>query len=218
MKLTAHGTDFMSLIPKHKTGDCSRCNAVNVPCKKRGKNLLCLKCCDSDDRKAQVNKAEKKQMVSKVRTLSNENSDSAYKPVGDDKLIDNKGAKDFKKLIEKKQWFENRRAEMTGQCLFCNGKSEKDNDTSFRHSIAHLLPKKEGFGGFPSVATHPDNWIELCYYGNSCHSNFDNSIITWEYLKETSAWPVIVEKFKKVYPFIVEKEKRNIPDLLLQEL
>jgi len=115
-------------------------------------------------------------------------------------------------------WFEARRMEMTGRCLFCNGKTEKNNDATYRSSIAHLLPKKDSLGGLPSVATHRDNWLELCHFGNSCHTNFDNGYITWEFLHGSNEWNVISEKFKKIYPFIPEDEKKFIPDFLLKSI
>lgn len=113
-------------------------------------------------------------------------------------------------------WFEARRKEMTGKCVFCGGKTEKNNDVTYRNSVAHLLPKRQNM--FPSVRTHPDNWLELCFYGNSCHTNFDNSIITWELLADSNEWALIVEKFKKVYPSIAPEEHKNIPELLLKEI
>lgn len=113
------------------------------------------------------------------------------------------------------KWFEDRRKEMTGHCLFCQSKTQKDDDNTYRHSIAHLLPKKDGFGGFPSVATHPDNWLELCFYSPSCHTNFDNHIITWELLKDSAEWPLLLEKFKKIYPYIAPEERGRIPDVFL---
>ncbi len=110
-------------------------------------------------------------------------------------------------------WFSARGEEMTGVCLFCGGKTEY----GLSVSIAHLLPKRKNM--FPSVAKNPDNWLELCFYGNSCHDNFDTSMISLESLKEQPAiWNVIVEKFNRIYPFIAQKERRNIPSLLLQEL
>ncbi len=113
-------------------------------------------------------------------------------------------------------WFKNRRKEMVGVCLFCGGKTEKDNGLTYKRSIAHLLPKRNT--QFPSIAYNRDNWLELCFYGNSCHTNFDNGIITWELLKDSKEWDIIVKKFNKLYPFIDEFEKRNIPALLWQEL
>lgn len=114
------------------------------------------------------------------------------------------------------KWFEERRKEMTGKCVFCGGKTEKKNDVTYRNSIAHLLPKRPTM--FPSIATHPDNWLELCFYGNSCHTNFDNSTISWELLADSNEWKMIVNKFKLVYPFIAPEEHKNIPELLLKEL
>jgi hypothetical protein len=113
-------------------------------------------------------------------------------------------------------WFEQKRKEMKGRCVFCGGKTEKDNDEMYKFSIAHLLAKRPTM--FPSVATHPDNFLELCFFGESCHTNFDNGIITWELLKDSQEWDIIVTKFKNVYPYIAENEKRNIPPLLLKEL
>jgi len=118
----------------------------------------------------------------------------------------------------KENWFSERRKEMTGVCLFCGGKTEWDNDKTFRNSIAHLLEKKDNFGGFPSVAYHPDNWLELCYYNNSCHDNFDRHMITWDMLRDSAEWEFIVSKFKKIEPFIAIAERRNIPELLLKSL
>lgn len=117
---------------------------------------------------------------------------------------------------EQELWFLARRGEMTGRCLFCGSKTEKHNDKTYKRSIAHLLAKRPTM--FPSVATNKDNWLELCFYNNSCHTNFDNCMITLELLKDSFEWKLIVEKFKKVYPFIAEREKKNIPEILLKEL
>lgn len=113
-------------------------------------------------------------------------------------------------------WFEARRSEMTGKCLFCGGKTEKYNDETFKRSIAHLLPKRKKM--FPSIATNPDNWLELCFYSNSCHTNFDNGMITWDFLKDSKEWEIIVTKFRKMYPNIAEIERKNIPEQLLKTL
>lgn len=113
-------------------------------------------------------------------------------------------------------WFEARREEMTGRCVLCGGKSEKNNDITYRNSIHHLLDKRPTM--FPSIALNEDNWLEVCFYGNSCHTNIHNSIITWELLHDSLEWKIIVDKFKKIYLYIAETEKKNIPELLLKEL
>lgn len=114
------------------------------------------------------------------------------------------------------RWFEDRRREMTGRCVLCNGGSEKGNDETYRRSIHHLLDKKPSL--FPSVSCHPDNWLELCFYGNSCHTNIHNRTITVELLADSAEWKLIADKFKKIYPFIAEGERKNIHPLLLKEI
>lgn len=110
---------------------------------------------------------------------------------------------------EKERWFKARRAEMRGLCQHCGAKSSKDSDNYFRHSIAHLLPKNL----FKSVSTHPDNWIELCYFPPSCHSNFDNKILD---IMELNCFDEVIRKFVAIYPSIAPAERKYIPDVLLQ--
>lgn len=114
------------------------------------------------------------------------------------------------------KWFEDRRREMTGKCVLCGGKTEKHNDDTYRNSIHHILEKRPTM--FPSVALHEDNWLEVCFYGNSCHTNIHNSTITWELLHDSKEWEIIATKFQKIYPFIAENEKKNIPELLLKTI
>ena len=99
------------------------------------------------------------------------------------------------------------RKRMVGKCLFCGGKTEKDNDEYYKFSIAHLFAKKPIM--FPSIATHPSNWLELCHFGNSCHTNFDNGKITLELLKDSKEWDVIAEKFHELAPLLTEAERKN---------
>lgn len=108
------------------------------------------------------------------------------------------------------KWFEAKRKEMKGVCVFCGGKSEKHNDDNFRSSVAHLLPKRSvNTGGFPSVSTHPDNWIELCHYGNDCHGNFDRSNITWKFLRDSKEWEILSEKLHNILPEVAEEERKH---------
>lgn len=119
----------------------------------------------------------------------------------------------------------------TGKCLFCNSKttaidpklwrddnpkwSEEANDkkhertveTMKRASIAHLLPKRDiDKGGFPSVGTNEDNWIELCW---QCHTDLDTGKITWEFIKDSKEWDVIKEKLLNVLPLVAQEEKKH---------
>lgn len=110
---------------------------------------------------------------------------------------------------EKEQWFLDRRKEMTGNCWHCGGKSCKNADMYFRNSIAHILPKSI----FKSVAYHPLNWIELCFWDPSCHTNFDNHTLD---VIDLNCFDTVIERFVKIYPEIDAKERKHIPDILLQ--
>ena len=107
------------------------------------------------------------------------------------------------------RWFKERRQQLTGTCAHCGGKSSKNSDQYYKHSIAHLLPKRF----FKSVATHPENFLELCFFGNSCHTNFDNH--TLDFI-DLNCFDEAVRKFVSMYPDIAPGEKKYIPDILLQ--
>lgn len=102
-------------------------------------------------------------------------------------------------------FFESQRPHMTGKCLFCGAKTMKEDDGKFHFSLAHLLPKAI----FKSVATHPDNIIELCFYNNSCHTNFDSGYISWEFLFDSKEWSIIREKLLQVLPCVAPEERKN---------
>jgi hypothetical protein len=113
----------------------------------------------------------------------------------------------------------------TGKCLFCNSKTTAA-DTSFwrddnekwsqeandrnherrievmrRASIAHLFPKSL----FKSIATHEDNWIELCW---NCHTMFDSGKITWEFIRDSAEWEFIKEKLLTVLPMVHQEDRK----------
>jgi hypothetical protein len=102
-------------------------------------------------------------------------------------------------------FFKSMRKSMKGKCLFCGADTMKKDDDKFHFSLAHLLQKSV----FKSVATHPDNIIELCFYNNSCHTNFDNGMITWEFIKDSKEWEIIKEKLLEVLPLVAENERSN---------
>ena len=108
-------------------------------------------------------------------------------------------------------WFKLRRKEMTGICAHCGNPSTKKDDDKFHFSIAHILPKSL----FPSVSNHPDNWVELCFWGNSCHSNMDNKTLD---IMDMNCFDEIITKFSKMFKDIAPEEKRRIPAILLEYL
>jgi|ERR1700743_503249 len=110
---------------------------------------------------------------------------------------------------ELNRWFIERRLEMKGHCLHCGARSCKDDDNYFKFSIAHILPKRI----FKSVSTHPLNWIELCFWGNSCHTNMDNNTLD---LIDLNCFETVIQRFVAMYSEIDTKERKYIPDVLLQ--
>jgi len=117
--------------------------------------------------------------------------------------------KEQRGLITLDEWFADRRKEMTGKCAHCGERSCKHDALYFKHSIAHILPKNL----FTSIATHPLNWIELCFWGNNCHGNYDSKILD---LMQLNCFDLVIERFVIIYASIAPKERRNIPDVLLQ--
>lgn len=114
------------------------------------------------------------------------------------------------------RWFEEGRLEMTGICMNCGQPTCKYDDLYYRHSLSHILQKKDGNGGFPSVRTHPKNRLELCFWApNSCHTNYDNGILK---ISEMSCRNIIIDRVIQMYPLIDEEERKNIPEILRQYL
>lgn len=125
------------------------------------------------------------------------------KPVSDNKAAQIKEQKKAGDSDAVYQFFVEMRPTMIGKCCFCGGPTEKKNDDTFHFSLAHLLPKSS----FPSVATNPDNIIELCHFGESCHAQLDNGKITWEMLRDSAEWPMLREKLLKVLPAVAANER-----------
>jgi uncharacterized Zn-finger protein len=59
---------MITTIPKHKHGDCSRCPKKDTAGKKRGKDFVCLACCNEEDRQKQIDKAKKRNALRGVAT------------------------------------------------------------------------------------------------------------------------------------------------------
>lgn len=176
-------------IPRFKYGNCDcGCGGINVEGRKVGKMFYCLRSYSTMKQKQQLAKSIEKQKVrSLIKTDANQN---------------------LKQETDLEKWFKERRKGMTGKCSNCGEPSCKSAD-NYKNSIAHILPKAY----FPSVATHKDNWIELCFWNNSCHTQMDNKMLD---LIDMNCFSEIVDKFVKMYPSIATIEKRRIPSVLMQ--
>lgn len=107
------------------------------------------------------------------------------------------------------QWFLDGDKAATGKCKHCGGRTCKGDPLYYKHTQAHILPKRL----FPSVMTHPSNRIELCFWENNCHGNFDNGALD---LMDLNCFDEVIEKFLILYPLIAPEERKYIPDVLLQ--
>lgn len=103
------------------------------------------------------------------------------------------------------------RKKMKGKCEHCGGKSCKDDNKYWKHSAAHIFPKAL----FPSIKSHPLNFIELCFWEKSCHTNYDNGMIEPYELK---CWPKMQKSFITLYGLMTREEKKRVPDCYLQLL
>ena len=184
---------YSSIIPKKCRCGCNKWPTTGF----QGYNADCRPDLKEEKIKQQKERAKKKNAAIKdgraLRVLA---------------VTDDGNREMAKGYAELERWFKERHKEMTGRCQNCMGKTEMDG-RHYKCSIAHILPKAY----FPSVATHPLNWLELCFYGKSCHTNMDNKMLD---LTEMSCWDDIVTKFCAIYPSIAPKERRRIPEILLQ--
>lgn len=106
-------------------------------------------------------------------------------------------------------WYKKRQKQLEGQCARCGFVYDKKNLQYAIHAIAHILPKAK----FPSVATHPLNWVELpsaC----GCHNYMDNLASWEEIIADPKIGKIITERFSHVELCIAPEEKHRIPEAL----
>jgi len=187
-----------STINTTKWGNCTQCPSTNVACVKVKKDLVCTQCNDRNKALVQIKKQKDRNALrsdlAHVRKLA----------------VEVDGVKAPKEYGELDRWFKERQKEMTGKFMNCGGKTEAHTKL-YKCSIGHILPKAY----FKSVATHSENWLELCFYGNSCHTNYDNKMID---LIDLNCFDTVIQKFTKIYPHIAKDELRRVPPILIEYL
>ena len=77
-------------------------------------------------------------------------------------------------------------------------------------SIAHCLPK----GDYPSVATHPQNYMILKMWGGT-HGQYDSS---WLNASKMKVWGHACKIFNILYPLLTQEEKAKLPEIILKEI
>lgn len=109
------------------------------------------------------------------------------------------------------KWFKNRIKEMTGYCAETGMRTETHIYSAAIFSVCHILEKRETL--FPSVKTHPKNWIELA---PDIHTDFDKA--TWEERELMGCWPIVWERLLQVYPSIDKSELHHLPTELRERI
>lgn len=101
------------------------------------------------------------------------------------------------------KFFEKMRKKMVGTCQCgCGQKSQKHDDTFYRHCICHIFPKRI----FKSVATNEYNWVERTFWGGH-HTNFDEQgMDKWPLMAD---WHDIKERFHILAPLLTDTERKT---------
>lgn len=193
---------------KYVNCDCGKCGGVDVPGRKVGKVFMCLQKYNAMKGQDQFDKQVKKQ---KQRGNLSRNSGKVRQLAATDENKEILGSKTSQD-VELQRWFIHRSKEMVGKCYECGEKSCKGDLRYWKFSVCHILAKSL----YPSVATHPLNFVELCHFGQSHHANMDNNGYEYVSQKMPRTWELIIERIKLMYPSI--KEKSKIPEIILQEL
>jgi hypothetical protein len=111
---------------------------------------------------------------------------------------------------ELQKWYAKIMQHETPVCWETGQKIDIRDKMGWQGSIAHCLPK----GLFPSVATHPMNYMILKMWGGT-HGQYDSS---WENASKMKVWKYACEIFNVLYPLLTKEEKAKLPDIILQEI
>lgn len=89
-------------------------------------------------------------------------------------------------------------------CENCGDSLRWQKQNNFKSIIAHILPKRK-VGGFPSVATNPNNRVFLCLI---CHHNMDD--LGKDFVLKMNCFDLIIERLRKFVHLI--KENKELPN------
>ncbi len=130
-----------------------------------------------------------------------------------------KTEKEQAKKEEKKQvgkWFGAQSLIAPSTCENCGKSLQNTINFHPRGHICHIVQKTK-VGGVPSVATHPLNRWFGCL---SCHNGYDKAMNEGDFYMviQMKVWPVIMERFREVYPHIKTTELKSVPQVLKDHL
>lgn len=122
----------------------------------------------------------------------------------------NKTIKSNNRTTDLVLWFMDKMANSEPVCENCGYPINKFNQQEWHGSMAHITQKAH----IKSVATHPNNHMVLCRYGNFCHAKFDSS---HEAASKMLVAKIAKERFKTFEHLIAPEERRRIPEWLLND-
>lgn len=163
---------------KQKVGECPDCGD------KRIKPLITGKCSYHYEKHRRFIRAQRKKQREKIK----------HKPA-----IDNTG-NELGGNITTVKWFKEKTT-LIDRNPYCSECGEFIPEVVRLHAVAHIFPKSPN-SGFPSVATHPLNFLILGA-GCGCH-NKTHRLDTFSKMK---VWPIAVERFLIFKDQITEKHK-----------
>jgi len=113
-----------------------------------------------------------------------------------------------KRKAELDKWFEKQIKKIPEYCEECGTNLGGWRLVMPRAIIAHILPKRTGPGGFPSVATHPENRM---YYCPDCHNGYDNK--GWSHVEKMKSFKKVKRRLQKFSGDLSEEEFNRIPEI-----
>lgn len=128
--------------------------------------------------------------------------------VSEKKNVEIKEHKPVKNLLNK--WFaEIEKIEFKKGVCNCWNCGEPIYQAFARTAIAHILPKRKNM--FPSVATHPFNYLILGA-GCGCHNEFDR---TYQDASKMQIWQLAIDRVQEVIPSISNDELKHLPEIII---
>lgn len=110
-----------------------------------------------------------------------------------------------KDIVAKNVFFASQALVFPGHCENCH---RPLNSPDKRSLTCHILPKKKGHGGFPSVAIHPQNKVFMCCYGGCYgHGDWDNRNAADR--KTMPVYKLALERFREFEDVLTTDEKRR---------
>lgn len=145
------------------------------------------------------------------------------KRISDKRAAELKAEKKSTEISPEQMYFDYHMRLAKPVCMNCGMKAdwllEDKYKLLWKSCQAHVLPKKDAIGGFPSVAGNFNNHLVLFpSFGGKlcgCHGVADSS---WENFAKMKVFKRAVQIVKDIYHLIDPDERKYLPDVFVQEI